>query len=92
MASGGYPESYKSGFEIKMDSAVSDSVYVAGAKLEVDRLLTAGGRVLGVVAVENTLTEAIDAAYEKVRKVSFEGAFYRSDIGKRALCAIGGER
>ena len=92
MASGGYPESYKSGFEIKMDSAVSDSVYVAGAKLEGDKLLTAGGRVLGVVAVENTLTEAIDAAYEKVSKVSFEGAFYRSDIGKRALCAIGGER
>ncbi len=89
MASGGYPEKYQSGFEIKMDSSVESSVYVAGAKLDGGKLLTAGGRVLGVTAVEKTLAEAIDSAYEKVSKIGFDGAFYRHDIGKRAMEANG---
>ena len=92
VASGGYPEKYKSGFEITMDSSLEGSVYVAGAKLDGDKLLTAGGRVLGVVSVEDTLAEAVASAYRKTSGVSFEGAFYRSDIGKRALMAIGGDK
>ena len=88
MASKGYPEKYESGFEIDIDREVSDSVYVAGAKTDGDRLLTAGGRVLGVTAVADTLGEAIASAYRKVDKVKFASAYYRSDIGKRAMQAI----
>ena len=88
MASGGYPEKYESGFEIKMADEVFDSVFVAGAKLDGDKLLTAGGRVLGVTAVADDLVSAIDAAYGKVEKVSFEKAHYRHDIGARARKAL----
>ena len=87
IASGGYPVSYKKGFEIKMDESVKDSVYVAGAEIKNGRLVTSGGRVLGVTATALTLKEAICAAYEKVEKVSFNNAFYRKDIGSKALNA-----
>ena len=88
MASDGYPQKYASGFEITMDNDVRDSVYVAGAKLSEDgKLLSAGGRVLGVTAIGKTLPEAIEAAYKKVEKVSFENAYNRTDIGQRALLA-----
>ena len=88
MASGGYPESYASGFEISIPEEISDSVYVAGAKLSDGKLLTAGGRVLGVTAVADTLGEAISESYKKVEKISFEGAFFRHDIGARAMKAV----
>lgn len=91
MASAGYPQKYESGFEIKIDPSVADSVYIAGAKLSGDALITAGGRVLGVTAVEPTLEAAIAAAYEKVDKITFENAFYRKDIGARALKAKEGK-
>ncbi len=87
MASKGYPEKYESGYEITIADSVKDSVYVAGAKLADGKLLTAGGRVLGVTAVEDTLGDAIRAAYKKVENVSFASAFYRSDIGARAMKA-----
>ena len=87
MASAGYPEKYESGFEITMADGVRGSVYVAGAKLSDGKLLTAGGRVLGVTAVSDTLSEAIASAYSKVEKVKFGNAFYRSDIGARAMKA-----
>ena len=87
MASKGYPQQYESGFELKIDTSVKDSVYVAGAKNENGRLLTAGGRVLGVTATADTLENAINKAYERVGKVDFENAFYRKDIGARALKA-----
>ena len=87
VASKGYPEKYESGFEIKICDDVFDSVYVAGAKLSGDKLLTAGGRVLGVTGVSESLESAIESAYKKVEKVSFEGAYFRKDIGKRALLA-----
>lgn len=87
MASKGYPQKYESGFELKIDPSVKDSVYVAGAKKDNGKLLTAGGRVLGVTATADTLENAIDSAYEKVGKVEFENAFYRKDIGARALKA-----
>ena len=88
MASHGYPEKYDSGFEIDIDSSVEDSVYVAGAKLTEDgTLVTAGGRVLGVTAVAPCLKCAISAAYDKVTKVGFANAYYRTDIGAKALKA-----
>ena len=87
MASNGYPESYKSGFEINIADDVQDSVYVAGARLDGDKLFTAGGRVLGVSAVADTLDDAITMAYKKTEGVSFLGAYMRKDIGKRALLA-----
>ena len=91
MASSGYPQKYESGFELEIDPAVESSVYVAGAKRSGDKLLTAGGRVLGVTAVEPTLEGAIAAAYEKVKKISFKNAYYRKDIGTRALKAREGK-
>ncbi len=89
MASRGYPEKYESGFEIKMADEVRPAVYVAGAKRTEDgRLLTAGGRVLGVGATAPTLAEAIAEAYRRAELVSFDNAFYRRDIGARALKAL----
>ena len=87
MASKGYPQKYEIGFELTIDPAVKDSVYVAGAKYDDGKLLTAGGRVLGVTATADTLENAINKAYEKVNKVEFENAFYRKDIGAKALKA-----
>lgn len=87
IASGGYPVSYQKGFEIKMDESVKDSVFVAGAENKDGRLVTSGGRVLGVTATAPTLKEALCAAYKKAEKISFENAFYRRDIGLKALNA-----
>lgn len=88
MASNGYPQKYQSGFEITVDNDIDAMVYVAGAKLEQDKLLTAGGRVLGVTATAETLQQAVDKAYAQVQKVHFDNAFYRKDIGARALAAL----
>ena len=87
MASDGYPVAYKKGFELQIPAAVADKVYVAGAKLSDGKLLTDGGRVLGCTAVADTLPNAIHDAYEIVSQVSFENAYYRHDIGARALRA-----
>ena len=87
MASEGYPSSYEKGYEIEIPDSVSDSVYVAGAELKDGKLLTNGGRVLGVTAISDTLEKAIKASYEKVEKVHFGNAYYRKDIGQRALKA-----
>ena len=85
MASQGYPVKYEKGFEITMPEETAKSVFVAGAKLEDGRLLTNGGRVLGVTQVRDTLKEAVEASYNEVSKIRFENAYYRRDIGKRAL-------
>ena len=85
MASGGYPKAYQSGYEITVSPDMSAELYVAGAKFADGRLVTAGGRVLGVTAVADTLSYAIDSAYENVKKISFNDAHFRKDIGKRAL-------
>lgn len=90
MASKGYPVSYEKGFEIEISEDVKDNVYVAGAKLENGKLLTDGGRVLGVVSVAEDLGKAIDAAYRNVEKVSFGNSYYRRDIGKKAMEAKNG--
>lgn len=88
MASEGYPVKYAKGFPITVDSDIEAEVYVAGAKKVGDDMLTDGGRVLGVTAIGDTLADAIDKAYENVPKVKFDNAFYRHDIGARALKAI----
>ena len=86
MASGGYPVSYKKGIEMfgldengQVDGAV---VYHAGTKYENGRFYTNGGRVLGITAKAPTLDEALEKAYAAVKKISFEGAHYRTDIGR----------
>ena len=86
IASDGYPQKYQSGFELHIDESVKDSVFIAGAKRENGVLKTAGGRVLGVTATADTLKKALDSAYEKVNHVHFENAFWRKDIGAKALC------
>ena len=88
MASAGYPEAYEKGKEITIPEALSENVIVAGAKLEDGKLLTNGGRVLGVIGMADTLKGALDKAYENVSNIHFEGAYYRRDIGARALAAM----
>ncbi len=88
MASEGYPVKYEKGFEIKIPQEVTDSVYVAGAEIKGGRLLTNGGRVLGVTAVGDTLGDAIRGAYAKVEKISFDNSYYRRDIGAKAMKAM----
>ncbi|MBE6970968.1 MAG: phosphoribosylamine--glycine ligase [Ruminococcaceae bacterium] len=85
MASGGYPGSYEKGHVITIPEDLNAQVFVAGAALKDDRLVTSGGRVLGVTATADTLAEAVALAYKDVEKISFEKAFYRRDIGRRAL-------
>ena len=93
MASGGYPLNYRKGIEIKglrngqIKDCDRDNIHVihAGDKIEDGVLKTNGGRVLGVVAIADTLKHALDDAYAGVEKIEFDGAFYRHDIGKKAL-------
>ena len=85
MASAGYPGSYEKGKLITLPDRLLDSTVVAGAKLQDGKLYTSGGRVLGSVAVADTLRGALDKAYEQVRDIHFDGAFYRHDIGAKAL-------
>ena len=87
MASKGYPTAYEKGFEMTIPEEISSQVYVAGAALKEGKLLTNGGRVLGATAVADTLEDAIKDAYALVDKISFENAYYRHDIGARALLA-----
>ena len=88
MASKGYPQKYEKGFEINIPEDVLPYVFVAGAVRKEDKLLTSGGRVLGVTATADNLKDAIKIAYERVEKIHFDNCFYRKDIGKRALGAL----
>ncbi len=90
MASNGYPQSYETGFPMTIPETLPHNaeVFVAGAKLQDGKLLTAGGRVLGVTAVADDLKTAVDYAYDAVKEVKFENARSRSDIGQRALAAL----
>ena len=88
MASGGYPKSDPKGIEITgLSNGQLDgvTVYHAGTKLQDNKLVTSGGRVLGVTALGDTLENALKKSYDAVEKIHFEGAHYRRDIGKRAL-------
>jgi phosphoribosylamine---glycine ligase len=89
LASGGYPGAYSKGKVITgIDMAEEDSrvaVFHAGTRLEGDRLVTDGGRVLGVTATGPDLASAIMLAYEAANKIHFEGIHYRRDIGAKGL-------
>ena len=88
MASNGYPQAYEKGFPITTDEDFGGILYVAGAKLAEDgAVLTNGGRVLGVVARAEKLEDAVAEAYKQVEKVHFDNAYYRKDIGAKALAA-----
>lgn len=89
MASDGYPKKYETGFEIKLSEDTADAfTYVAGAKLSDNKLLTSGGRVLGVVATSDNLKDAVNKAYARVKLTSFDNAYYREDIGAKALSIL----
>jgi phosphoribosylamine--glycine ligase len=90
MASKGYPEAIETGKDIRgLDALGSDVVVFHAATAQRDgRLVTVGGRVLGVTALGVNLDAAVQKAYAAVEKISFDGAFYRKDIGKRALARL----
>ena len=87
MASKGYPTHYEKGFEMTIPEELANNVYVAGAAIKDGLLVTNGGRVLGATAVADTLESAINGAYAMVKQIHFENAYYRNDIGQRALRA-----
>lgn len=91
MASGGYPKSYPKGIEITglTDGQLKGvTVYHAGTAIQDDKLVTSGGRVLGVTALGDTLEAALEKSYKAVDVIRFEGAHYRKDIGQKALNAV----
>ena len=88
LASNGYPQSYKKGFEIVMTEEAEKATYVAGGAMKDGKLVTSGGRVTGTTAIADSLEEAIKEAYRLSDGVKFEGAYRRSDIGQRALLAL----
>ena len=89
LASEGYPQKYETGFEITLPEAGPDEyIYVAGAKKVGEKLVTSGGRVLGAVATAEDLKSAIEKAYALARRITFQNAYMRGDIGKRALAAL----
>ncbi|MGQ9804680.1 MAG: phosphoribosylamine--glycine ligase [Chlorobiales bacterium] len=95
MASKGYPDNYQTGkvitgqchFELACYTDVRNDVMIfhAGTKFESGKLYTNGGRVLAVTAVAETLEESLKACYEAIAQIHFEGAYFRRDIGWRAL-------
>ena len=87
LASKGYPVSYEKGYDITIPAEVLPHVYVAGAALKDGKLVTSGGRVLGVTAVADTLPEAVKKAYSLADRISFGSKYCRRDIGLRALSA-----
>jgi phosphoribosylamine--glycine ligase len=89
VASGGYPGTYEKGHAIQgLEAAarVTDTmVFHAGTAMDGDKVVTSGGRVLGVTSLGDTVQQAIDTAYEACAKISFSGHFYRKDIGAKAV-------
>jgi len=89
MASGGYPGAYEKGKEItgieQADKMPHTKVFHAGTAIKEGRLITSGGRVLGVTALGETIAEAKKAAYAAIKLIHFDGAYYRSDIADKAI-------
>ena len=86
-AAGGYPDAYEKGKTITGLDTITDTdaiVFHAGTKLKGDRLLTNGGRVLGITAIGDNLQKAISQVYSALDKISFDDLYYRKDIGKKA--------
>lgn len=85
MASNGYPGSYEKGYPLSIPESIQDTVYVAGAAIKDGVLVTNGGRVLGATALAPTLNEAVKGAYALVEQIHFDNAYFRHDIGAKAL-------
>jgi len=89
LASGGYPDAYKTGYEIngiELASKPSDiKIFHAGTTIKDDKFITSGGRVLSVTASAKTLQEAQLKAYKAIEQISFTDMHYRKDIGNKAL-------
>ena len=88
IASGGYPGKYEKGLPVDLGDVAQSrevQVYHAGTACKEGKLVTAGGRLLGVTALGDSLAQAVANAYEAAEQVKIPGAFYRRDIGKRAL-------
>ena len=89
LASGGYPGSYAKGKEITIPALAQDVIcYHAGDKLEENKLVTNGGRVLGITATAPALRQALEKAYAAADTIEFEGKYMRHDIGQRALAVL----
>ncbi len=89
LASEGYPQKYETGFEIALpETGPNEDIYIAGARKQGDKLVTSGGRVLGAVATAEDLPRAVEAAYALAGRISFQNAYMRHDIGRRALAAL----
>ena len=89
LASEGYPQKYETGFEIALPACqANEDIYIGGAKREGEKLVTSGGRVLGAVATAEDLPRAVEAAYALAGRISFQNAYMRHDIGRRALAAL----
>ena len=87
LASGGYPENYKKGYEINGIPKDNDNlkIFHCGTKSKDGKIYTNGGRVLCITSKAEELDKAIDTAYAAVRKINWQGSFYRSDIGQRKI-------
>ena len=85
MASKGYPQKYNTGYAITIPENLQESIYFAGVREDCGKLLTDGGRVLGVSAVADSLKKAREIAYSIVDKIDFQDKYYRKDIGKKAV-------
>ncbi len=92
MAAGGYPGTYEKGKVITGLDSLKDEkdlfVFHAGTRLKEGEVVTNGGRVLAVTALGEGVEEAIGRAYEAVKKISWDGAYFRTDIGKKALVRL----
>ncbi|MDD6084960.1 MAG: phosphoribosylamine--glycine ligase [Oscillospiraceae bacterium] len=92
IASGGYPKKYSTGYEISglNENGQIDGSYVyhAGTKLSDGKIVTSGGRVLGVTTISDTLSDALKGSYSAVKKINFTDMHYRKDIGSKALKKI----
>jgi len=85
-ASGGYPKTYEKGYIISGLNTIEDAtVFHSGTTKKEDEFLTAGGRVLGVTAMGETLRVAVDKAYKNIKNISFKDMHYRTDIGKHGV-------
>jgi phosphoribosylamine--glycine ligase len=88
MAAGGYPDGYDKGYPISgLEEANSGEtrVFHAGTSMDDDAVITSGGRVLCVCALGDSVTSAAKSAYAGCEKVNWQGAFFRPDIGYRAI-------
>ena len=89
MASGGYPDSYEKGKSISgieaAEKAGDVKVFHAGTAMEDGQLVTSGGRVLGVTALGSSIAEAQQKAYTATKLITFDGAYYRTDIADKAI-------